>query len=113
MHEHTLDPLIEGYFSYLGQVRRLKPRTLVDLRCTIRKVIKGMEAIRPGKALWELSLEDYTFWIGKQRQSGCSSKSLAKELCHVRGLLEYARRNGRCDRNVLDGVQLQDQDRRL
>jgi integrase/recombinase XerD len=113
MRKHEMDPLIEGYFSYLGQVRRLKPRTLVDLRCTIRKVIKGMEGIRPGKALWELILEDYTLWLGKQRQAGCSAKSLAKELCHVRGLLEYAWRNGRCDRNVLEKFELQDQDRRI
>ena len=33
---------------------------------------------------------------------------MAKELSHVRGLLDYAWRSGRSDRNVLDGFHLQD-----
>ena len=35
-------------------------------------------------------------------------QSLAKQLSHLRGLLEYAWRSGRSERNVLDGFNLQD-----
>jgi len=110
VREAIMDPLVEGFFSYLEQVRRLNPRTLIDLRCTIRKVGAAMQQIRPGKDLWQLSLEDYLRWIGTQRQEGRSPKSLAKQLSHLRGLLDYAWRNGRCDRNVLEGFDLKDDD---
>jgi len=35
----TMDPLIEGYFSYLDKVGRKTPRTIVDVRCTLRRAI--------------------------------------------------------------------------
>ena len=35
----TMDPLIEGYFSYLDKVGRKTLRTIVDVRCTLRRVV--------------------------------------------------------------------------
>lgn len=112
MPKQLNDPLIDGFLSYLEEVRRLHPRTVIDLRCTLKKVGEAMESIRPGKAFWELSLEDYLVWIGKQRGEGRAPGALAKQISHLRGLLDYAWRNNRCDRNVLDGFELQDDDRR-
>jgi integrase/recombinase XerD len=112
VRKNTTDPLIDGFLSYLGEVRRLKARTLIDIRCTLNKVIAAMLAIRPGKSLWELSLDDYMLWLGRGRQENRSPRTLAKDISHVRGLLDYAWRNGRSDRNVLDGFDLQDDDRR-
>lgn len=112
MRKSMNDPLIDGYLSYLGEVRRLKARTLVDIRCTLGKAIETTSKIKPGKALWELSLEDFMLWLGKQRQAGHTTSTLSKDVSHVRGLLEYAWRNGRSDRNVLDGFDLQDDGRR-
>jgi site-specific recombinase XerD len=103
-----LDPLIEGYLSYLADVGRKTPRTVIDVRCTMGRIVEGMEQIRPGVALWKLGLEDYLRWLESQRESGCTASSLAKYLSHVRGLLDYAWRSGRSERNVLDGFQLQD-----
>lgn len=112
MRKQMSDPLIEGFFSYLESVRRLNPRTLIDLCCTINKVTESMAKIRPGKALWEFTLEDYLQWLGQQRQAGRSPNTLGKQISHIRGLLDYAWRNGRCDRNVFDGFELQDADRK-
>jgi integrase/recombinase XerD len=103
-----LDPLIEGYLSYLADVGRKTPRTVIDVRCTMGRVVEGMRAIRPGVALWKLSLEDYLRWLESEREAGRTTTSLAKYLSHVRGLLDYAWRSGRAERNVLDGFQLQD-----
>jgi site-specific recombinase XerD len=103
----TMDPLIEGYFTYLDKVGRKTPRTIVDVRCTLRRVIAGVERVRPGVALWHLKLEDYLHWLEAERQCGSTASSLAKYLSHVRGLLEYAWRSGRAERNVLDGFSLQ------
>jgi site-specific recombinase XerD len=102
-----MDPLTEGYLSYLNQVGRKTPRTIIDVRCTLRRAIAGLERIRPGVDLWRLSLEDFLHWLEEERQLGRTDSSLAKYLSHVRGLLEYAWRSGRAERNVLDGFSLQ------
>jgi site-specific recombinase XerD len=102
-----MDLLIEGYLSYLDKVGRKTPRTIVDVRCTLRRATARFEAMRPGVELWHLKLEDYLHWMEAERRCGCTESSLAKYLSHVRGLLEYAWRSGRADRNVLDGFSLQ------
>jgi site-specific recombinase XerD len=107
-----IDPLIEGYLSYLDKVGRKAPRTIIDVRCTLRRAIEGLEQIRPNVDLWRMSLEDFLHWMEQERQLGRTDSSLAKYLSHIRGLLEYAWRSGRCERNVLDGFSLQHTQRR-
>ena len=102
-----LDPLIEGYLTYLDKVGRKTPRTIVDVRCTLRRLISGLENVRPGVALWHRSLEDFLHWMEAERQLGRTSSSMAKYLSHIRSFLEYAWRSGRTERNVLDGFSLQ------
>ena len=102
-----MDPLIEGYLCYLDKIGRKTPRTIIDVRCTLRRAIGGLEKVRPGIDLWRLSLEDYLHWLEEERQLGRTNASLAKYLSHIRGLLEYAWRSGRTERNVLDGFSLQ------
>jgi len=98
-----MDPLIEGYLSYLDKVGRKTPRTIIDVRCTLRRALAGL---RPGVSLWHLELQDYLRWLEAERQKGCTESTLAKYLSHVRGLLDYAWRSGRTERNVLDGFTL-------
>ena len=108
MKPPRLDPWIEGYLEYQRTVRRLRPKSLVDMRCTFKRAVAAMEELRPALALWKLTLEDYLRWINRQREQGYSAHSVNKELSHLRGLLEYALRSGHCERNVLDGFSLQD-----
>jgi site-specific recombinase XerD len=93
-------------------VGRKTPRTIIDVRCTLRRAIEGLAQIRPNVDLWRLSLEDFLHWMEQERQLGRTDSSLAKYLSHIRGLLEYAWRSGRCERNVLDGFSLQHTQRR-
>jgi len=102
------DALIEGYLAYKKDVNKLAPGTLRDIRCSLRRVIKQTQHIRPDKTLWQLSLEDYTRYVELERQCDASPRCINKYITHARGLLEYAWRSGRCDRNVLDGFHLQD-----
>ena len=101
-----LDPWIEGYLDYQLKVRRLRPLSVRDMRCTLRRAVLMMELIRPGVLLWHLSLKDYLQWVNQKREAGYSSQSINKDLSHLRGLLDYTWRSGRCDRNVLDGLTL-------
>jgi site-specific recombinase XerD len=101
---HTpMDPLIEGYLGYLDKVGRKTPRTIIDVRCTLRRALSGLRTDTP---LWHLKLEDYLRWLEAERESGCTETSLAKYLSHLRGFLDYAWRSGRSERNVLDGFTL-------
>lgn len=104
----TLDPLVEGYLSYLAEVGRKVPRTVTDVRCTLKRATEAFEARCLGVPLWKLTLEDYLHWIDSERQAGRTTACLAKYLSHLRGLLEYAWRSGRAERNVLDGFHLKD-----
>jgi site-specific recombinase XerD len=108
-HPEILDPVIDGYLSYLATVGRKTPRTIIDVRCTVRHAIAGLP---PDVPLWHLTLEDYLHWLEAERQRGSTETTLAKYLSHVRGLLEYAWRSGRSQRNVLDGFSLQHTRRR-
>lgn len=103
----TMDPWIAGYLSYLAKVGRKTPRTIIDVRCTLRRATLHFEQARPGVVLWNLTLEDFLHWLELLRQHGSTASSLAKYLSHLRGLLEYAWRSGRAERNVLDGFSLQ------
>ncbi len=104
----TLDVWTEGYLEYLYKVQKKGWRTIIDIRCTLKRVLGIVDAMYPGKALWQLSLAQLLRWLEHDRAEGRAVRSLAKDLSHVRGLLTYAWRSGRCDRNVLDGFNLQD-----
>ena len=103
-----MDPWLEGYMSYQREVKRLSHRTVIDFRCTLKRVLAFMEAKHPGTPLWKLRFEDYLHWLNAEREGGRKPRVLAKDLSHLRGLLDYAWRSGRADRNVLDGFSLQD-----
>lgn len=107
-----LDPWVEGYLDYLSEVRRQSPGTVKDVRCTLRRATAQLGALRPGVALWEVPLEDYLRWLERERSGGRSEACLAKYVSHLRGLLDYAWRSGRADRNVLDGFSLRDREQR-
>lgn len=109
----VLDPVIEGYLAYMKEVTRRAAGTVKDVRCTLRKIVGRMQARHGGVPLWKLKLEDYIHWLSEAREEGRSGASLCKYISHVRGLLDYAWRSGRSDRNVLDGFALQDEERRV
>lgn len=104
---NILDPLLEGYLSYLAKVGRKAPRSIADVRCTLHRTSKGIRQIRPDCDLWHLKLEDFLQWLEGERQRGRANTCLAKHLSHLRGFLDYAWRSGRTERNVLDGFSLQ------
>jgi integrase/recombinase XerD len=107
-NRRELDPFVETYLSYLEDVNRKARRTVADVRCSLRRVSDAVAKRRPGVPLWKLTFEDYLRWMDQAREEGATDGTLAKCLSHLRGLLDYAWRTGRADRNVLDGFQVQD-----
>ncbi|MGZ6376334.1 MAG: tyrosine-type recombinase/integrase, partial [Ktedonobacterales bacterium] len=103
-----LDPLIEGYLSYLAAVGRKAPGTVKDVRCSLKRAGLALDRLRPGVAMWKCGLEDLLRWLEREREAGRSAASIAKDVSHLRGLLNYAWRCGRAERNALDGFSLND-----
>lgn len=105
----TLDTVTEGYLDYLLQVRRLSERSIIDMRCTYRQVTIQTRQFRPDLEIWRLGFDDYLTWIRKLRDEATSSvASISKQISHLRGLIDYAWRSGRVDRNPLDGFKVKD-----
>ena len=103
-----LDALIEGYLAYKKDVSRVAPGTIKDIRCSLNRVSRKMQRLRPDVPLWKLTFEDYLRYVEVEREAEASPRCINKLVTHVRGLIDYAWRCGRCDRNVLQGLQLQD-----
>ena len=61
MSAPLLETWVEGYLGYLAEVRRLAKRTVVDVRCTLKRATEVMEKIRPGVELWKLRFEPSRF----------------------------------------------------
>ncbi len=95
-----LDPWVEGYLDYLSEVGRKRPRTVTDVRCTLKRVTAAMQRLHPDTALWEIPLKVYLRWLEEAATAGRSPACLAKYVSHVRGLLDYAWRSGRAQRDV-------------
>ena len=113
MRRNPLDPVIEGYLAYLADVGRKAPRTVIDVRCTLKRLGEDLDGKYADTPLWQLPLEAFIQWLGTQRAKGRRAGALAKCLSHARGLLDYAWRIGRAERNVLDGFDLADDGRRV
>lgn len=105
---NQLDAVSEGYLGYLRDVSRKTHRTIIDVRCSLRRVTAVMADEYPDQPLWKLPLTAYLNWLEHERARGTTGSTLCKYLSHVRGLLDYAWRSGRSDRNVLDGFALQE-----
>ena len=106
------DPLIEGYLDYKKDVNKVATGTLRDIRCSLKRVLRQMQQLRPGLPLWKCSFEDFLRYVELERQAEASPRCINKYITHTRGLLEYAWRSGRCDRNVLTGFHLKDAEKR-
>lgn len=103
-----LDPVTQGFLEYSLEVRRLSPRTIIDMRCTYRQTLAVMVTVRPGVELWRLSFDDYLAWIDLSRRKGRTLPCIAKDISHLKTLIDYAWRSGRVERNALDGFKLKD-----
>ena len=54
-----LDELMEGFLEYLADVGRKKPRTVIDVRCTLKQVTDAMRTLAPKTDLWKLKLNGF------------------------------------------------------
>jgi integrase/recombinase XerD len=106
----TETSLIKGFFDYQGDVRKLHPRTLIDMKCTYGSLQDFCENEVISHEIWELSLKDYIHWVNWLQKKKQATKSINKMLSHVRRLIDYAWQIERLDRNVLAGFFLKSEE---
>ena len=63
-----LDPLVEGYLDYQRDVRRRTHRTVIDNRCTLRRVTEVLASQGHGRSLAQARLEDFLGWLEAERR---------------------------------------------
>ncbi len=104
----NFSPTVQGYLSYQFEVRKLKPLTINDIKCSLRKVEKFCLQEKIDRDIWQLSLQEYIRWVNSLQDQKQTAKSINKMLSHVRSLIDYAWQLERLDRNVLTGFHLKE-----
>lgn len=104
--ERGMSNVVRGFLEYQAEVRKLRPRTIVDIRCTLRSLQSYCASELKDQEIWRLPLNDYIRWVNRLQERGQSTKSINKMLSHVRSLIDYAWQMEKLDRNVLDGFYL-------
>lgn len=107
-----LDQLIQAHLAYLKDVRKLTEGSIKDAKCTFNRITEYMAEKLPEKKLYEMELNDFLAWLEDRRRQGAPASSLNKQLSQIRGFFEYAFRTGRVQKNVLDGFNIQDTDKK-
>lgn len=105
---NELGAVIYGYLDYCISIKKLAPRTVVDIKCTMNRFVGYQKERNLNREIWQLNLEEFVRWINARRSQGASPKNINKELSHLRGLIDYAWQMERADRNVLQGYNLKD-----
>lgn len=90
MADSKFSAIVDGYLEYQKDVRKLKHRTVVDIKCTLNSLTKFCTEIGISKDLFGLTLPEYIRWVNKIRDDGVKQKVVNKMLSHVRGLIDYA-----------------------
>lgn len=108
MGDSKFSVIVDGYFTYQKDIRKLKHRTVVDIKCTLNSLAKFCIENDISKDLFGLSLPEYIRWVNRLRDSGIKQKVVNKMLSHIRGLIDYAWQLERVDRNVLVGFFLKE-----
>lgn len=102
------DPVINGFWDYCRNIKKLKHSTLKDMKCTFGKVIHFMESEGVEDFLWELELEFFIRYVNVLRARNERGTGISKQLSQIRSFLDYCWRVGHSTRNVLRGFEIKD-----
>ena len=104
---------VARYLAWLGDVKRLAPRTLATYRDDLDRVVDWFEAQMPGAAWSDLKPEGVRAHVGAEFRNGLGGKSLAKRLSAIRGFYRWLLREGHARNNPADGIRAPKSPRKL
>ena len=104
---------VAQYLAWLGDVKRLAPRTLASYRDELDRFTDWFEAQMPGAAWSDLKPEGVRAHVGAEFRNGLGGKSLAKRLSAIRGFYRWLLREGHVRNNPADGIRAPKSPRKL
>lgn len=104
----NFDPIIYGFWDYCQNIKKLKPTTIKDMRCTYGKLFHFMESEQIEDFLWDLKLEFFIRYVNVLRAKGERGTGISKQLSQIRSFLDYCWRVGHSTQNVLRGFEIKD-----
>ena len=104
---------VDSYLAWLGDVKRLSPRTLAAYRDDLSRLDAWMSGSMPLADWPGLTTEGVRAHVASEFRSGLSGKSLARRLSAIRSFYRWLLREGRAKVNPADGVRAPKSARKL
>ncbi|MBK7144527.1 MAG: tyrosine recombinase XerC [Xanthomonadales bacterium] len=101
------------YLAWLGDVKRLAPRTLATYRDDLDRFADWFEAQMPGATWSDLKPEGVRAHVGAEFRNGLGGKSLAKRLSAIRGFYRWLLRESHARNNPAEGIRAPKSPRKL
>jgi len=96
---------IDAYLTWLGDVKRLSPRTLTTYRYDLESFNAWIEGQMPLAAWTDVTADGVRAHIAGEFRNGLCGQSLARRLSTIRGIYRWLLREGRAQINPADGVR--------
>lgn len=97
-----------GFLDYCKGIKKLKPDSLKDIKCTLRKLQKYIEERELHLEIWELELEHFIQYIACLRDREERGTGIAKQISQIRSYIDYCWKLGHAIKNPLYGYEVKD-----
>lgn len=97
-----------GFFEYCLGIKKLKPSSIRDVKCTIKKMQTYLDEESTGLEIWELELENHIQYINFLRDRGERGTGISKQISQLRSYIDYCWKLGYGTKNPLYGFEVKD-----
>ncbi|HRG16739.1 MAG TPA: tyrosine recombinase XerC [Pseudomonadota bacterium] len=104
---------IHAFLAWLGEVRRLSPRTVITYRHDLERFDDWLEGQMPQAAWADLKPDSVRAHVAGEFRNGLSGVSLAKRLSSIRSFYRWLLREQQARVNPADGIRAPKSPRKL
>jgi integrase/recombinase XerC len=104
---------IDAFLTWLGEVKRLSPRTVVTYRHELERFDDWLERQMPQATWSDLKPDTVRAHVAGEFRNGRSGLSLAKRLSSIRSFYRWLLREGQVKVNPADGIRAPKSSRKL
>lgn len=100
--------VVNGFLEYCEGIKKLKPDSLKDIKCTLRKLQRYIDEKRLDLQVWEFELEHFVQYIAFLRSREERGTGISKQISQIRSYIDYCWKVGHATKNPLYGFEVQD-----